>query len=460
MIGSLTIAGLLIAASASAQTPSDWAAAAAEWRAAAAAALPEAAEWRALAAEVAAGWQLDRDQSQRDRDATERAREAAQRDRDNAQRGRDREVSQYDAGQSSLDAGKWDNAVQHFDAVIDMKGAKADGALYWKAYAQNKLGQRPEALATLGSLTKDYPKSRYLNDAKALEVEVRSGSGRVDPAQESDEDLKLIAIQALQNSDAEQAVPMLQKVLQGTGSPRLKARALFVLAQSNSQKARDVLVSVAKGGSNPDLQMNAIKYLGVHGGKENRAALAEIYGSTSDVDIKKRILSSFMVAGDKERVLSAAQSEQNPELRAEAVRQLGNMGANEELWTLYQKDSSVDVKKQIIRAMFVGGHASRLIELAKAEQNPELRLLAVRNLGIMGSKQTSDALVEIYGTSKDAEIRKAVINSLFIQNNAEGLVALARKESDLTMKKEMVQKISLMKSKVATDYMLEILNGK
>jgi hypothetical protein len=425
-----------------------------------------AAEWRAEAAAAAAAWQssrdlsqMDRDQSQRDRDA-ERARDNAQRERDNAQRDRDRESSYYDSGQGDLDSARWDRAVQRFDQVIALKGAKVDAAMYWKAYAQNKLGQRPEALATLGSLTKDYPKSRYLNDAKALEVEVRSRSGSVDPAQESDEDLKLIAIQALQNSDAEQAVPMLQKVLQGTGSPRLKARALFVLAQSNSQKARDVLVSVAKGGSNPDLQMNAIKYLGVHGGKENRAALAEIYGSTSDVDIKKRILSSFMVAGDKERVLSAAQSEQNPELRAEAVRQLGVMGANEELWTLYQKDSSVDVKKQIIRAMFTGGNASRLIELAKAEQNPELRLLAVRNLGIMSSKQTADALGEIYGTSKDAEIRKAVVNSLFIQNNAEGLVALARKESDPSMKKEIVSKLSLMHSKAATDYLMEILNGK
>ena len=453
VLGAVAIAGLL-ASTASAQTGSDWTAAAAEWRAEAAAA---AAAWQSRR-DLS---QLDREQSQRDRDAAERARDNAQRERDNAQRDRDRESSNYDAGQGDLDNARWDRAVQRFDQVIALKGAKVDAAMYWKAYAQNKLGQRPEALATLGSLTKDYPKSRYLNDAKALEVEVRSRSGGgVDPAQESDEDLKLIAIQALQNSDAEQAVPMLQKVLQGTGSPRLKARALFVLAQSNSQKARDVLVSIAKGGSNPDLQMNAIKYLGVHGGKENRAALADIYGSTSDVDIKKRILSSFMVAGDKERVLSAAQSEQNPELRAEAVRQLGVMGANDELWTLYQKDSSVDVKKQIIRAMFTGGNASRLIELAKAEQNPELRLLAVRNLGIMGSKQTADALVEIYGTSKDAEIRKAVINSLFIQSNAEGLVALARKESDPTMKKEMVSKLSLMHSKAATDYLMEILNGK
>ena len=43
---------------------------------------------------------------------------------------------------------------------------------------------------------------------------------------------------------------------------------------------------------------------------------------------------------------------------------------------------------------------TRLTELAKSEQNPELRLLAVRNLGMIGGKRTADTLVEIYSTDK------------------------------------------------------------
>jgi HEAT repeat protein len=393
-------------------------------------------------------------QSDRDREISR-----AQREKDDAQREKEREAQYYDSGQSALDASRWDRAVGSFDKVIEMKGAKADAAFYWKAYAQNKLGQRPEALATITELTKSYPKSRYLSDAKALEVEVRRDSGSpVNPAAESDEELKIMALNALQNSAPEEAVPMLQKVLQGTGSPKLKAQALFVLAQSNSPKAREVLVNIAKGNGNPDLQMRAVRYLGIHGGRESRAALADIYASSSDVDLKKRILNSFMVAGEKDRLLSTAQTEQNAELRATAVQQLGMMGAHDELWALYQKESTVEVKKQIIRALFTGGSLTRLTELAKGEQNPELRLLAVRNLGMMGSKRTQDTLLEIYGSDKNPDIRKAVINALFISNNAEGLVALARKESDPAMKKDMVSKLSNMHSKVATDYLIEILS--
>ncbi len=75
----------------------------------------------------------------------------------------------------------------------------------------------------------------------------------------------------------------------------------------------------------------------------------------------------------------------------------------------------------------------------------------------MGSKRTGDALVEIYTTDKDPEIRKAVVQGLFIQNNAESLVAIARKENDLTMKREIVSKLSLMRSKAAMDYLMEII---
>ena len=389
----------------------------------------------------------------------EREREEVAREKERAAREKEREFSAYDSGQQELDRGRWDRAISQFDRVIEMKGSKADAALYWKAYAQNKLGQRPEALSTLGALVKDYPKSRYLSDARALEAEVKRAAGQpVNPAAETDEEIKIMALQALQNTAPEEAIPMLQKVLQGTGSPRLKSQALFVLAQSNSPKARDVLVNIAKGNANPDLQLRAVRYLSVHGGPESRAALAEIYSSTSDVDMKKRILIGFMQAGEKGRLVTAAQTEQNAELRATAVQQLGNMGAHEELWAMYQKESSQDVKKQIIRALFTGGSVTRLSELARSERDPELRLLAIRNLGVMGSKRTGDTLVEIYNADKDPAIRKAVINGLFQSGNAEGLVALARKESDPVMKKEMVSRLSNMNSKVATDYLIELLN--
>ena len=389
----------------------------------------------------------------RDREAEQRDREAELRERE-----REREAQWYSEGQDAADEYRWDRALSFFNRVVELKGSKVDAALYWKAFSQNRLGQRSEALTTIAELNKNYPNSPYRKQAAVLEAEVRRDVGQPVRAQDSaDDEVKLIALQALQNTAPEEAVPMLEKVLEGTASRKVKQRALFVLAQSKSPRAREVLRNYAKGSSTPELQSQAIQYLGVHGGPESRAVLAEVYGATTDVDVKRRILRAFMVAGEKDRLLKAAQGEQNPELRAEAVTQLGNMGAHEELWQLYQKESSVDVKRRIIRSMQTGGSVDRLIELAKAEQNPELRREVVRALGVTRSSRTGDVLVQIYSTDTNVDLRKSVINALFIQENATALVALARKEQDINMKKEIVSRLANMRSKVATDYMVELI---
>ncbi len=165
-----------------------------------------------------------------------------------------------------------------------------------------------------------------------------------------------------------------------------------------------------------------------------------------------------MVSGDRARLLGLAKGETNADLRGDAVQQLGVMGAHAELADLYSTETSVDVKKKIIQAMFVGGNADKLMELAKSEKDPTLRRSAVRNLGLMGASRTGDAIKAIYQSDTSPEIRKEAINALFLQNNGRILVELARAEKDPAMKKEMVSKMSNMgKSKEVTDYLLELL---
>jgi len=387
----------------------------------------------------------------RKRQSQARAERAAQRQRQQHDR-------LYDTGMDATYEGQYDRALTVFSRLAEEKGPRTDAALYWKAYAENKLGRRPDALASLGELMKGYPDSRYLKDAKALELEIRNAGGQpMSPAGQDDEDLKLVAIMSMQHSSPEEAVPLLEQVLQGTASPRVKARALFVLALSDSPRARAVLTSIAKGGGPPDLQSRAIQYLGVHGGRESRAALAEVYDASNDIDIKRRILRAYMVAGERDRLLAAAQGEQDPELRSAAVQLLGVMGAHDALWQLYQKETGLDVKRRILQAMFVGGNASRLIEIARTEQDVDLRRTAVRNLGLMGARTTGEAIVGLFGAEKDPAFRKAAIEALFLQGNSAAIVALARKEQDAAMKKHMVERLSLMNDEIARDYMLELL---
>jgi tetratricopeptide (TPR) repeat protein len=162
--------------------------------------------------------------------------EQARREQEQAQR--ERESTLYAEAQELLDAGRWDQAARRFAQLAEANGARTDAALYWQAYSQNRLGQRAEALQTIAGLLKTYPNSRYVQQARALDVEVRRDAGQpVRPEAQTDEELKLMALLVLQNSNPGQAVPMLETVLQGSASPRLKERALFVLAQSPSPRA-------------------------------------------------------------------------------------------------------------------------------------------------------------------------------------------------------------------------------
>jgi tetratricopeptide (TPR) repeat protein len=370
----------------------------------------------------------------------------------------DRADDMYSAGREAIEDGHYDRAIDRFNKLIDLKSSRTDAALYWKAYSQAKLAQRADALNTLADLEKRFADSRWIKDAKALDVELRQASGQtVSPASQEDDELKLMALRGIMQSNPDQAFPTIEKMLSSTNSPKVKDRALFVLSQSRSAKAREIIEGVAKGNANPDLQLKAIRYIGMMNGAENRQVLADIYKGSTDPAVKRAILRSYMMAGDRERLFTLAKTEADAGLRVESVRQLGMMHGGTELTQLYQNESSADVKKQILQAMFVSGDADKLIELARSEPDPALRKTAIRDLGMMKRAGTTEALSSIYASDATVDVRKAVIDALFMQNNATRLVTLARGEKNPELKKEIVSRLSIMKSKEATDYLMELL---
>src|SRR6266571_5944621 len=400
---------------------------------------------------------LDREQEKRDHEQELRDREQKKRERE--QERADRQTELYDDGQEALDEGRWEQAEAKFGQLAEMNGPQSDAALYWKSYAQSHAGKRDVALASLAELNRRFPQSRWAKDAKALDIEVRQSSGQqLHPEAQGDDELRLLAIQGLMNSDAERALPLLKKVLEGPGSRRVKDRALFVLAQNGSPAARQALGEVARGQNNPELQRKAVQYLGLFGGEESRKTLEEVYASTSDAQLKRAILRSFMLSGDHARLFAAAKGEKDEEVRREAIRQLGLVHGLNELQQLYQSESSPALRRELLQAFFLAGDATKLVEVAQNEKDPELRRTAIRNLGLIHSDDSGKALQAIYSKETDRVLKGEVLNAYFLQGNATALVAIARSEKDPELRKAAVQKLSLMRSKEATDYLMELLN--
>jgi HEAT repeats len=368
--------------------------------------------------------------------------------------------SAYSNGQRALDNRQWDQAVEYFGQVASRNGARADGALYWKAYALGRLGKRDEGLAAIAELLKTYTSSRWLDDAKALDLELKQASGQtVSPESENDEELKLMAINGLMQSDPDRAFPLLEKQLKGSASPRVKKNALFVLAQSNSPKAQTMIEQIARGGANPDLQVKAITYMTERRRTGNAQILAEIYASSSDVQVKRAILQAYGSNRDKDRLLQAAKTEKTPELREIAISYLSEAQGNPELWQLYQSETTSEGKIQLLRYMHSNSNPDKLLEVVKTEKDPKVRLAAMQALAShKGGAVNGDALVSVYAAEQDQQMKQRILDSLSGQRNAKALVEIARGEKDQQMKLRIVQRLSGMKEKEAVDYLQEILS--
>lgn len=364
----------------------------------------------------------------------------------------------YQDGKRALDEKDWKGAARIFRQVAAAKGGDADAALYWLAYALHEDGDAAGALAALRDLRASYPQSGWIDDSRALELEVRGPQGGAAAVAAEDEELKLLALNGLMQADAARALPILRRFLQGDSSPRLKKQALFVLGQSGSPEARTLLVEVANGRAYPGLQREAIGMLGISG-RGSVAALSQIYRESTDRGVKSKVLDAFLVAGADDEVFAIAKGERDPALRREALAKLGPMGAREQLRAFYAAEADPELRRTALQAMGVAGDAEGLAQVARSERDPALRRAAIRSMGITGGKGGGAVLKQIYLDAADEATRDAALDALFVQGNAQALVELFRSERDAERRRSIVRKLTLMSSPEATDLLMELLDG-
>jgi hypothetical protein len=371
-----------------------------------------------------------------------------------------KEEALYADGTRAINESRWSDAETIFDKLAQQHGSRAEGAIYWRAYAESKEGLASKTINSCAQLRKLYPQSHWVEDCGALEIEVRGRSGHpAQPQAEQDEDLKLLALNSLMQQDEARALPILREILNGDRPERLKERALFVLAQNQSKEAQDILGQVARGQTNPTLQVKAIQMMAVARGK-SVDSLADIYQQSKDARVKKAILQAYLITGNPAHLIDAARHESDPQLARIAVQTLGAMGAVTDLLTLYHETSNAQIKSSILDGFVASGPkgADALANIVASEQDPELRRKAIRDVGISGGAAKASSLVATYEKNSDVETKRAVLQALFLAGDAHDLVALARAEKNPAMKTAIVQQLSLLHDKEATDYMLELLN--
>ena len=254
----------------------------------------------------------------------------------------------------------------------------------------------------------------------------------VSEVRDVNEELKLAAVEALITAPDDKALPLVSKVLAGNHSTEVKEAALFILSQISNPEAESTLLKFATEESG-ELQLEAIRMIGIGGGA-GMSNLKSIYDSGNS-DAREAVLEAFMIAGDKQAVFDIAKVAEGDDFE-EAVEMLAVMGAQDEL---RQLRSTKGTSEALIGACAISGDLECLRELAADDSDIQLQTEAIESMGIVGGDEVNAALVALYKSTPNEDIREAALDGLMISGDDAGLLDLYRSSDDPSEKKELLE---------------------
>jgi hypothetical protein len=320
----------------------------------------------------------------------------------------------------------WARAVVALRKVMaDRREPLRDEAAFWLAHSLFQLGKAGDALAAIGTLETDHPRSRWLLPAQSLRVEIatRMGSSELlwrvaqpppppdppappapprtprpsrapralaappappappppPPVAMTMTDVRIQALSGLLLEAPDRAVPALRQiVVQEQETPQAR-RALFVLGLSPHEQARETVMHFATTG--PDaLRIVAVEQLGRWPTADAKKTMTYAY-STGSERVKLQVLQSLGESGGASYLYEIVTSEEDPGLRESGIFGLGHARGRGELARLYARASAPRAERMaILEALFAAGADRELVTIARQEADAELRAAAIARL--------------------------------------------------------------------------------
>ena len=268
-----------------------------------------------------------------------------------------------------------------------------------------------------------------------------------------DEALKMVALEALMSAPSERALPIVIRVLEGTGSDDMKEAALFILSQIDHPDASAQLLNMAQSASG-ELRLDAIRMIGISGG-DAVDSLATIFDS-GDSDVREAVLEAYMIAGKSQGLYNIAVNAENNDDFEAAVEMLGAMGATDELSKIRERSGVSDA---IITAYIISDDADAIRELALDDSDLEQQANAIEALGIVGADDAEVLLTQIYRDSDSEFIKEAALDGLLIGDFDDSVLQLYRSSTSVSEKRELLQRLVMMDSDQVMDIIDETLAG-
>ncbi len=287
---------------------------------------------------------------------------------------------------------------------------------------------------------------------------------------------RIEALNALLQMNADQALPILKRVLERRDrcSEVLRRKAVFLVSQKRSEEAVDILVNAAKSDPDAYTREQAVFWLSQTRSERAVEVLEEILlrQSANDVELQKRaIFSLAQTRSDRAGAILrdyARRTDASSDSRAEAIFWLGQRRSAENTTFLQEVFPTLESDELRDKVIFSIGQqrtpeSSRWL-LARAKDtrlSGEIRKSALFWAG-QGGASVRD-LAEIYDSStNDRELRNQVIFTLSQRRGdtaaVDKLVDIARRETDPELRKQALFWLGQTRDPRAAAILEEIIN--
>jgi HEAT repeat protein len=267
----------------------------------------------------------------------------------------------------------------------------------------------------------------WVNDARAMRVEIapRLGNSQVieQGVRDSDDEIRLAALQSLFESRPERAVAMAAEILKAeSGSSRLlKEGAVSLLGDSETAEAIPLLLQVVRNDTDMRVRRQAAEALGDIEDSSVIEPLKSVALQSTDVGVARAAINGLEEQGSLARkaLVEIAQSGASVEVRAEAIEALGEIEGDpavvDDLVALMAMARELSVQQAVIGALGeveLPQAETALAEIARTSPNAEVRREAVDALSEYETESAGEKLAALYDSEKDESVKEEIIGAL------------------------------------------------
>ena len=348
--------------------------------------------------------------------------------------------------------GAWAEAQAKFSEYIALfpNEKNLDAALYWLAYAQNKLTKYDQCRVTLARLLEKYPDSSWHDDARVLLAQVPGGyavasadlaasiigtTGAVTlaPAENTyiytpSAPLAPVAVTSMAGQ-AVAATPYVWSIEGSNNSAddddpcEFKIVVLQALFQTDPQRGIVAATDWLKSGSTQTVRCKsaALTLLGRNGGKAVTPVILGVARNEPDLKLRARAISALGATND-DSVVDAlrdfALNSQQLEIVEASLYALSKHTGERAIGVL--SDIAISSKMTTPRKLAIASIASRpgepavdaLFRIYDADQSFEIRRAVISGFANRKSERAGNKLFEIARSSDNVELRKAAISAI------------------------------------------------